>query len=207
AARPAPEPPARSGVFRSSERRMIADRKLDPRLYQIGTLACLLLYGMLGLGFDISPGRAVLLVGTALATQLVCTRLWRLPAFDPKSAAISGLSLGLLLRSHSAPLAVAAAVAAVSSKFLLRWNGKHLFNPTNFGIVAMMLATESVWVSPAQWGNTAFFGFLLACAGGLVVNRATRSDVAFAFMLSYISLLVGRSLSLCEPLAIPIHRL
>jgi Na+-transporting NADH:ubiquinone oxidoreductase subunit NqrB len=112
-----------------------------------------------------------------------------------------------LLRTHSAWIAIAAAVAAVSSKFCLRWNGKHLFNPTNFGIVAMMLATENAWVSPAQWGNTAFFGFLLACAGGLVVHRATRSDVAFAFMLSYVSLLVGRSLWLGEPLAIPIHRL
>src|SRR5262249_30312083 len=123
---------------------MIADRKLDPRLYQIGTLACLLLFGMLALGFDISPGRAILLVGAALLTQLACTRIWRLPAFDPKSAAISGLSLCLLLRTHSAWIAAAAAVAAVSSKFCLRWNGKHLFNPTNFGIVAMMLATESV---------------------------------------------------------------
>ena len=186
---------------------MIANRKLDPRLYQIGTLAGLLLYGMLMLGFDISAARVILLLGTALATQLICTGIWKLPAFDPKSAAISGLSLCLLLRTHSAPLAAAAAVAAVASKFLLRWNGKHLFNPTNFGIVAMMLATGDVWVSPAQWGNTAFFGFLLACAGGLIVNRAARSDVAFAFIAAYVSLLVGRSLWLGEPLAIPIHRL
>jgi enediyne biosynthesis protein E5 len=186
---------------------MIVNRRLDPRLYQIGTLACLLLYGMLALGFDISPARGVLLVGTALTTQLVCTRIWRLPAFDSRSAAISGLSLCLLLRTHSAPLAAGAAVAAVASKFLLRWNGKHLFNPTNFGIVAMMLATADVWVSPAQWGNTAFFGFLLACAGGLVVHRAARSDVAFAFIAAYVSLLVGRSLWLGEPLAIPMHRL
>jgi enediyne biosynthesis protein E5 len=182
-------------------------RKLDPRLYQIGTLAGLLLYGMIGLGFDISPGRAALLLGTALATQLVCTRIWRLPAFDPKSAAISGLSLCLLLRTGSTPLAAAAAVAAVASKFLLRWNGKHLFNPTNFGIVSLLLATGKVWVSPAQWGNAAFFGFLLACLGGLVVNRAARSDVTFAFLASYSALLFARSIWLGEPLAIPIHRL
>ena len=186
---------------------MNAARRLDPRLYQIGTLTVLLLYGILALGFDVSPLRAALLLGTALATQLVCTRLWRLPVFDPKSAAISGLSLCLLLRTNSTTLAVAAAVAAVASKFLLRCNGKHLFNPTNFGIVAMMLATGKVWVSPAQWGNTAFFGFLLACAGGLVVNRAARSDVTFAFIASYVALIFGRSLWVGEPLAIPLHRL
>jgi Na+-translocating ferredoxin:NAD+ oxidoreductase RnfD subunit len=186
---------------------MNAARRLDPRLYQIGTLTVLLLYGILALGFDVSPLRAALLLGTALATQLVCTRLWKLPVFDPKSAAISGLSLCLLLRTNSTTLAVAAAAAAVASKFLIRCNGKHLFNPTNFGIVAMMLATGKVWVSPAQWGNTAFFGFLLACAGGLVVNRAARSDVTFALIASYVALIVGRSIWLGEPLAIPLHRL
>ena len=39
-----------------------------------------------------------------------------------------------------------------------------------------------VWVSPGQWGSVAFFGFLIACLGGLVVNRAARSDVTFAFL-------------------------
>jgi len=75
-----------------------------------------------------------------------------------------------------------AAVITIAAKFLLRWRGKHLFNPTNFGLVAMMLATDGrVWVSPGQWGNVAFFGFLMACLGGLVVMRAARSDVTFAF--------------------------
>ena len=40
-----------------------------------------------------------------------------------------------------------------------------------------MLLTGHVWVSPGQWGNVAFFAFLMACLGGLVVNRAARSDV------------------------------
>jgi Na+-translocating ferredoxin:NAD+ oxidoreductase RnfD subunit len=189
---------------------MSAVRKIfsgDPRMYQIATLAGLLIYGIAWLDFDVSPLRAALLLGTALATQLVGTRLFRLPAFDPRSPTISALSLCLLLRTNSHGLAAAAAVAAIGSKFLLRWNGKHLFNPTNFGIVVLMLATGGVWVSPAQWGNAAFFGFLLACAGGLVVNRAARSDVTFAFLAAYVLLVVGRSLSLGEPLAIPIHRL
>jgi hypothetical protein len=56
-----------------------------------------------------------------------------------------------------------------------------------------MLATGRVWVSPAQWGNAAFFGFLLACAGILVVHRAARSDVTFAFLAVYLGLLFARS--------------
>ena len=179
----------------------------DPRVYQIVTLAALLLYGMLQLGFDITPLRAGLLLGTALATQLVFTRVARLPAFDPLSPTISALSLCLLLRTNSPVIAAAAGFAAIASKFLLRWNGKHLFNPTNFGLVATMLATGAVWVSPGQWGNAAFLTFLFACAGGLVVRRAARSDVTFAFLAAYLFLVFARSIHLGEPLAIPIHRL
>jgi len=100
-----------------------------------------------------------------------------------------------------------AAVVAVASKFTLRVRGKHVFNPTNFALVAMMLVTGSVWVSPGQWGSGLVFAFLLASAGGLVVNRAARADVTLAFLASWASLLVARSLWLGEPLAIPLHRL
>jgi Na+-transporting NADH:ubiquinone oxidoreductase subunit NqrB len=181
--------------------------KPDPRLYQIATLASLLAYGLIRLDFEVPLVQAASMLGTALATQFACTRLWRLPAFDPRSALISGLSLCLLLRTNSLSLSIAAAIVTVGSKFVIRINGKHLFNPTNFGVVAMMLATGLVWVSPAQWGNVTFFAFLMACLGGLVVNRAARSDVTFAFIVFYMSLVFGRSLWLGEPLVIPLHRL
>src|SRR6185369_8204338 len=109
---------------------------------------------------------------TVLIAQFVCGKLWKLPAHDPRSALISGLSLCLLLRTNSLAVAVATAVVAIASKFAVRWRGKHLFNPTNIALVAMMLATRQVWVSPGQWGNVATFGLLMACVGGLVVNRA-----------------------------------
>src|SRR6478752_9267041 len=123
-------------------------RRFDPRLYQIAVLAGLLLYGVLALDFAIGIAQALVLLATALLTQYAGTRLSRLPAFDPRSALISGLSLCLLLRTNSLALSIAAAIVTVGSKFVIRINGKHLFNPTNFGVVAMMLATGLVWVSP-----------------------------------------------------------
>jgi Na+-transporting NADH:ubiquinone oxidoreductase subunit NqrB len=181
--------------------------KPDPRLYQIATLASLLGYGLFRLDFEIPLLQAGAMLGTALLTQFACTRLWRLPAFDPRSALISGLSLCLLLRTNSLLLAIAAAIVTIASKFVVRINGKHLFNPTNIGVVSMMLATGLVWVSPGQWGNVAFFAFLMACLGGLVVNRAARSDVTLAFIGFYMALVFGRSLWLGEPVVIPLHRL
>jgi Na+-transporting NADH:ubiquinone oxidoreductase subunit NqrB len=189
----------------------------DPRLYQIGTLASLLVYGMGWLDFDVTASRVFLILSTVLVTQAVCDRLTASPAraghylggfaMSARSALISGLSLCLLLRTNRADLAVLAAVVAIASKFLIRVHGKHIFNPTNGGIVAMLLLTNQVWVSPGQWGAAAFFAFLMACAGSLVVNRAARADVTYAFIACYCALLFGRSLYLGEPMTIPFHRL
>ena len=92
----------------------------DPRLYQIGTLASLLIYGMGWLDFDVTPSRVLLLLSTVLVTQAVCDRLTAGPAragrhlqmfaTSARSALISGLSLCLLLRTNRTDLAVLAAV-------------------------------------------------------------------------------------------------
>jgi Na+-transporting NADH:ubiquinone oxidoreductase subunit NqrB len=182
-------------------------KRVDPRAYQIAALAGLLAYGMAGLTFEVSIARVALLLTTALATQYVGGRLAGLPGFDPRSALISGLSLCLLLRTNSEALAALTAVVTIASKFALRWNGKHFFNPTNFGLVAMILATQAVWVSPGQWGSAAFLGFLVACLGGMVVNRAARSDVTLAFLASYGALLFLRAGWLGDPMSIPLHQL
>lgn len=178
----------------------------DPRLYQIAVLASLLVYGMAGLDFAISVPRAALLLLTVLATQAAGDRFENRPA-NVRSALISGLSLCLLLRTNRVDLAILAAVITIAAKFVFRYRGKHIFNPTNGGIVAMLLLTDQVWVSPGQWGSVAFFAFLMACLGGLVVNRASRSDVTYAFIVCYCALIFGRSWYLGEPFTIPLHRL
>jgi len=187
--------------------RCIVLMKPDPRHYQIAVLAALLAYGLTRLDFEVGGAQAAAMLTTALLTQYLCTRgLPATPAFDPRSALISGLSLCLLLRTNSFELAVVAAVVTVASKFVIRIDGQHLFNPTNFGIVVMLL-TGHAWVSPGQWGNVAFFALLMACLGGLVVTRAARSDITLSFLVFYMGLVFGRSLWLGEPMSIPIHRL
>jgi Na+-transporting NADH:ubiquinone oxidoreductase subunit NqrB len=179
----------------------------DPRHYQIAVLSGLLAYGLVWLDFEVTLVRAGLILTSSLLVQFACSRLWRLDRFDARSALISGLSLCLLLRTNSIALVLVCVVITVASKFVIRVKNKHIFNPTNFGIVAMILVTGDVWVSPGQWGNVAFFAFLMACLGGMVVNRAARSDVTFAFIAFYMALVFGRSIWLGEPMAIPVHRL
>src|SRR5262245_2581305 len=102
--------------------RAVADflRRADPRYYQIAALGALLVYGVGWVEFDIAPPQICLILTCALLAQLACTRLWKLPGFEPKSALISGLSLCLLLRTNSLLLAGMASIIAILSKFVLQ---------------------------------------------------------------------------------------
>jgi hypothetical protein len=199
----APSDPERFHPARSLPRSLLR----DPRHFQIGALTGLLLYGVLGLDLALRPVTALVLLGTALATQALAMRFTGQRPFEARSALISGLSLCLLLRTNSLGVAAIAAVLTVGSKFVIRWRGKHVFNPTNFGIVAMLLLSDRVWVSPGQWGETAILGFLLVCAGGLVIHRAARSDTTIAFFAAALALILGRAAWLGQPVAIALHQL
>lgn len=186
----------------------------DPRHYQIAVLASLLAWGLLGLDLEVRPGVAATIVVTALAAQWLGGRAVGLPRFEPRSALISALSLTLLLRTVSPAVAALAAALTIGGKFVIRVprpgpdeGTKHVFNPTNFGLAAILLLTERAWVSPGQWGSAALAAFAVACAGLLVVRRAERSDVTWAFLGFYAALLFGRALWLGDPMAIPFHQL
>ena len=187
--------------------RATAPRLKDPRYYQIAVLCSLVFFGVVALDFGIRWYNAVLIVGTALAAQFLGTRLLQLPRFDPLSALITSLSLTLLFRTDMAALAILAALIAIGSKFLIRVNGKHVFNPTNVAIVALMLASDHAWISTGQWGNAAIGALALCCLGFIVLTRAKRSETTVTFLIVYAALIVGRALWLGDPLAIPMHQL
>src|SRR5713226_8516539 len=121
---------------------------MDPRRYQIAALAALLAYGLFWLRFDLQPQIVATLLAVTLATQWACWRAVFSSRVDFKSALISGLSLCLLLRTASPLVAALAAIVTVGSKFAIRVRGKHVFNPTNIGLVATLLLTSNAWVSP-----------------------------------------------------------
>jgi enediyne biosynthesis protein E5 len=179
----------------------------DARIWQIFSLGLLLTYGVAMLGFDQTPANIALIISTALATQWLCGRYIAGVPFDPLSSLITSFSLCLLLRAAGPEYLVLGAVLAIASKFILRFDGKHIFNPGNFGIAAMLLFTDVAWISPAQWGSKTWAAFLFICLACLVLSRARRADIAIAFLGSYIAILLARALYLGDPLAIPMKQM
>ena len=160
----------------------------DGRHYQIAFLSAFLCYGIFYLQWDAELGRYLTIAATCLATQAFFIRIRGLEWRTLKSAAITTLGLCLLFKAGSAWTLVLGAFISIASKFLLRVNGKHIFNPANVGIVAAMLLTGNAWVSPGQWGSGAALVFLVGAAGLMVVLRVGRIDTSAAFLLTFAGL-------------------
>lgn len=180
----------------------------DARHFQIITLSSLLLLLAFWSDFAPRPEVFILTASSALIFQYGFTRWFKLPHFDFRSSLITSLSLTLLFKSASVFLFPAAAFLAIASKFTLRFQGKHLFNPANFAIVAgLLLFPDFVWISPGQWGSTAWLGFALICLAVMVLSNARRGDMALFFLGSWAALTFGRALWLGDPLSIPLHNM
>ena len=179
---------------------------LDPRHYQIGILSSLIVIGVMGFGVVMPWWHALSCIGSAVFTQFLGDRFVK-NRFDIRSPLITSLSLTLLLRTGSIWLSLLAGALAIGSKYLIRCQGKHIFNPANFGIVSVALLFGGAWVSPGQWGTAPLLILWLAGFGILVTTKAKSWDLTVFFLATYAALIFARTLWLGDPFAIPLHQL
>jgi Na+-transporting NADH:ubiquinone oxidoreductase subunit NqrB len=128
-------------------------------------------------------------------------------ALNWRSPLISALGLSLLLRVDHLPTMALAAFVAIASKFWLKIDGKHFFNPANIGIIAALSFTHDAWVSPGQWGTEIWYALIFLGAGGMVLKRVGRWDTTAAFLGSYALLEALRNLYLGWTWDVWLHRL
>jgi Na+-transporting NADH:ubiquinone oxidoreductase subunit NqrB len=178
----------------------------DARHAQIAALSSLLAINLFAIDFGATPLNSAVALAACLSTQAVASR-WLGIAFDWRSPLISGLSLSLLLRAATPWPFALAGVIAIGSKFLLRVDGRHVFNPAGFAIVALLLANVGVWISPGQWGAELWFATLAGCLAVVVLNAARRADMAIYFLASHAAFLAARAIWLGDPLRVPLHQI
>ncbi len=108
---------------------------------------------------------------------------WR----DLSSAYVSGISAGILVRSPMIwPFALCAAIS-IASKYALRFRGRHIWNPTNFGIVVMLLiASDSMAVLSIQWGNNMWAMLVIWIVGFVTISRINRFNICGTYVASFI---------------------
>src|SRR3984885_2262823 len=178
-------------AFRSKLKRLTGSFA-DPRLFQIFSLGILLAAGAYFRDFSIRTAQVVLTFAAGLLMQTAC---WTFTPSKPRSLRsplIPCLSLTLLLRADNLIAHPIAAAAAISSKSLFRFRGKHLFNPATFGIIFAIIFLPGTWVSPGQWGQDVGVAGWVVMLGMLVTNRAGRGDISWTFLAFYLGALALR---------------
>jgi hypothetical protein len=164
-------------------------RKSDPRPWFALLLGGYVLCGLAFLGFGRTPGQAALVVVTAVVADYLLNRLFRKRGGFPWSGLITGCGLCLLLDYGSSPwLPLLPPLLAIGSKHLFTVNGRHVYNPALFGLIASM-ALGGGLVSPApayQWGGTwAIAMFLAGLALVVFMRQIGRGWLVGSFLVFY----------------------
>jgi Na+-transporting NADH:ubiquinone oxidoreductase subunit NqrB len=179
----------------------------DARLYQIAFLATLLSLGVWIRDFSLRPEQWLLTFASGLATQLLCVRWLRLQRVGMLSAVITCFGLSILLRADNLWVHPLAAALAMSSKFWLRVDDKHLYNPANLGVIVALLLFPGAWVSPGQWGNDLALACWVVALGALVTRRARRWDISWMFLSCWLTLVFLRVSWLGQNWGVLVHQL
>jgi enediyne biosynthesis protein E5 len=158
------------------------NRYLAPML-----ITSILLVGQLTFGFLESYSKTVLAIAVAILLELILGRLFTGKFPHLASAYISGISVGILVRSPAIWPYALCSMLSITSKYVLRVKGRHLWNPSNFGICAMLfLAPFSVASLSIQWGNTIWPMLIIWTLGSIIISRLKRFHICATYVISFI---------------------
>src|SRR5579864_4259138 len=168
----------------------LVPRKNDPRI----PFACILTaYAVLGctvLGFNRTPLQILLTLAAGCLLDMglhwiFCNR----ERLIPLSAYISMMSIALLLNySHNYYLLFLPVFFTIVSKYVVTFRGRHIFNPSLFGLVCALLLGRGLYSSaPAyQWGGSwSIVAFMITAACVLFVFRIGRTPLVLSFLFFY----------------------
>lgn len=179
-------------------------------------ISLILIAGHLSFGILESYQAVLTAIGTSVATELLLSRVvvgtWKK---NFSSAYITGISVSILIRStYLWPFAMAAAIS-IMSKYVLRFRGRHIWNPSNLGVSWMFFfAPFSVAGLSIQWGNNLVPMLVIWILGLIIVYRAKRLQITITYVISFLffsflrSIILGSSfLTEAAPLTGPMYQL
>lgn len=155
-------------------------------------------YGIVG-GYS----KLVMVLGTSVLTEFVLSMflLGKRPFLQ--SAYISGVSLTMLIRPQSGLVwpFIIAAILSIASKYVLRYKGRHLWNPSNFALaVLLILAPSQVALLSHEFGNDVLANVVIWGVGVLVASRARVLHISVTYAMCFVALAGLRSVLVGTPL-------
>lgn len=158
-------------------------------------ITLILLVGQFTFGILDSYVNLLAAIVTCVIAEVVLARLVLGTRKNLASAYISGISVGILIRSNVIWPYVVTALISIMSKYVFRYKGRHLWNPSNFG-VSWMLALNTLNVAglSMQWGSNLAAMSVIWVLGLIIANRAKRLHVSITYVISFIILAYIRCL-------------
>jgi len=174
----------------------------DPRLHLAFVIVSLQVLGQAAFGFELSIAQILISLGTCAILEFGITFRRDRVIMWPASALLTGNGVAFVLRVPGTEHGdwwslrgawIFAATAAVSllSKHVIRFRGRHLFNPSNLGLVLCFLVLgkdradplDFWWAPMSPWMALAL---ALIVAGGLVIlSRLRLLVIAVGFWASF----------------------
>src|SRR5580658_9483475 len=167
---------------------------LDNRYIAPAFITCILLVGHLTFGILESYQKTLLAIVTSIGLELLLGRIFYHKWLNPASAYISGISVGILVRSPAYWPYVLCAAISIMSKYVLRVKGRHIWNPSNFGIsVLLFLAADTVASLSIQWGNYLLPMVVIWVLGSVIIARLHRFHITGIYVASFLAFAFLRS--------------
>ncbi|MFQ5591350.1 MAG: hypothetical protein ACE5HE_09325, partial [Phycisphaerae bacterium] len=145
--------PARTAP-RGAALRLVIPSWKDPRVMVAVAQTLWVVLGQTTYYFNRNPAQLTAAIGTALVLDFVLMAVVVRQITVPLSAYLTGLSIGILLESYDWRVFVVASAWGILSKYLIRGSKRHYFNPSNFGLIAvLLLCPDTASIAPgSQWG-------------------------------------------------------
>src|SRR5258706_4146829 len=143
------------------------------------------------LSFGILEGysRTGLAILVSIAAEMIMGRLTYGRWPHPASAYITGISVGILVRSPFLWTYVLCSLVSITTKYVFRYRDRHLWNPSNFGVSALLfLAPASASVLSIQWGNVIWPMVVIWILGSVIVWRVGRLHISATYVASFLGL-------------------
>lgn len=196
-----------SFVVRGRRIPVVLPSRRDPRLKLSVVIVSLQVLGQAVLNFKVSIAQIIVTIAVcAVIETAVVFRRERMLVW-PASALLTGNSIAFILRAtgtkhgdwwtlHGIQYFILAAALALLSKYLLRPGGRHVFNPSNLGLVAVLLVIGPVHVFPQYlwWGDLGaplVLALAVIAFGAIWVLRAVHMAWMAAAFIGVFAVLVG----------------
>jgi|HubBroStandDraft_6_1064221.scaffolds.fasta_scaffold05573_4 Na+-transporting NADH:ubiquinone oxidoreductase subunit NqrB len=167
---------------------------LDNRYIAPMFITCILVVGQISFGFLESYKKTGIAIAVSLISESILARIFTGKWPNLASAYISGISVGILVRSPAIWPYVVCALISIMSKYVLRVKGRHIWNPSNFGIsVLLFLAPGTVAGLSIQWGNYLLPMLVIWVLGSIIIARLHRFNITGTYVACFIALAFLRS--------------